>query len=397
MSKLMVVIPTKNEKNNLLKIVTILKSSLSEIEHQIVISNNSNDEIDRQLSIYNVELLKTPQIFMTVEEHIFWVIQQISGEYVWFLGDDDIPIEDGVRKLTKIINQGNFDCLTFNGVRYHSKNNKFIKMINHKNGYRGKLQYFHENSGLLNGPASISLYVTKREFLSEKYINEIQDLSAPIYSHLTFFLRSFSNNNFAYFPIDIIQHAKSDKKQGKNFSPNWVTFAQNSGNFYHFPWTLGLLRNINYLIKSKAINEDFLSRIIETDPRSRRYQLLPQIEDYIRLAFITRKKNLRQITESEVLELRQLVSEIPGFSKELKMFISVEDPSREILKIYPHMKPKTQYWRNKVMVLKYRFVVVFRQVLKDFFWILVTKLWVFTPKFMKLFLKKLRLMMRRWR
>ena len=397
MSKLMVVIPTKNEKNNLLKIVTILKSSLSEIEHQIVISNNSNDEIDRQLSIYNVELLKTPQIFMTVEEHIFWVIQQISGEYVWFMGDDDIPIEDGVRKLTKIINQGNFDCLTFNGVRYNSKKNKSIKMINHKNGYRGKLQYFYENSGLLNGPASISLYVTKREFLSEKYINEIQDLSAPIYSHLTFFLRSFSNTNFAYFPIDIIQHAKSDKKQAKNFSPNWVTFAQNSGNFYYFPWTLGLLRNINYLIKSKAVKEDFLSRIIETDPRSRRYQLLPQIEDYIRLAFITRKKNLRQITESEVLELRQLVSEIPGFSKELKMFISVEDPSREILKIYPRMKPKTQYWRNKVMVLKYRFVVVFRQVLKDFFWILVTKLWVFTPKFMKLFLKKLRLMMRRWR
>ena len=393
----MVVIPTKNQKNNLLKIVEMLKSFLNGIEHRIVISNNSNREIDRQLSIYNVELLKTPQIFNSTEEHIFWVIQQISGEYVWFLGDDDIPIEDGVRKLTKIVNQKNFDCLTFNGVRDNSKNDKSIKMINHKKSYRGKLQYFYENSGLLNGPASISLYVTKREFLSEKYINEIQDLNAPIYSHLTFFLRSFSNANFAYFPIDIIQHAKSDKKQAKIFSPNWVTFAQNSGNFYFFPWTLGLLRNISYLIKSKAITEDFLSRIMETDPRSRRYQLLPQIEDYIRLAFITRQKNLRQITESEVLELRQLVSEIPGFSKELKSFVSAEVLSREILKIYPHMNPKTQYWRNKVMVLKYRFVVVFRQMLKDFFWILVTKLWVFTPKFMKLFLKKLRLMMRRWR
>ena len=395
MSKLMVVIPTKNQKNNLLNIVKILRSSLSEIEHQIVISNNSNREIDRQLSIYNVELLKTPQIFITVEEHIFWVIQQISGEYVWFLGDDDIPIEDGVRKLAKIINQGNFDCLTFNGVRDNSKKAKSIKMIEHKKSYRGKLQYFYESSGLLNGPASISLYVTKKEFLSEKYINEIQNLNAPIYSHLTFFLRSFSNANFAYFPIDIIQHAKSDKKQDKNFSPNWGTFAQNSGNFYYFPWTLGLLRNISYLIKSKAIEEDFLSRIIETDPRSRRYQLLPQIEDYIRQAFITRQKNLRQITENEVLELRQLFSEIPGFSEEIINFISFEDPSHEILKVYPHMNRKTKYLRNQVRVIKYRFFVVFRQMLKDLFWIFVTKLWAFIPRFMKPFLKKLRLMM--WR
>ena len=385
----------KNENNNLLKIVTMLKSSLNGIEHRIVISNNSNREIDRQLSIYNVELLKTPQIFMTAEEHILWVIQQISGEYVWFLGDDDIPIEDGVRKLTKIINQGNFDCLTFNGVRDNSKNAKSIKMIEHKKGYRGKLQYFYESSGLLNGPASISLYVTKKEFLSEKYINEIQDLNAPIYSHLTFFLRSFSKAHIAYFPIDIIKHAKSDKKQGKNISPNWVTFAENSGNFYYFPWTLGLLRNINYLIKSKAIKEDFFSRILETDPRSRRYQLLPQIENYIRLAFITKQNNLRQITESEILELRQLVSEIPGFSKEIINIISSEDPRREILKYYPHMNPKTQYLRNQVMVIKYRFFVVFRQMLNDLFWIFVTKLWAFIPRFMKPFLKKLRLMM--WR
>jgi hypothetical protein len=395
MSKLTVVIPTQNQNNNLLKIVGILRSSLSEIEHQIVVSNNSNREIDRQLSIYNVELLKTPQIFMTAEEHIFWVIEQISGEYVWFLGDDDIPLEDGVRKLAKIVNQGSFDCLTFNGIRINLKNDKIVKMINHKKSYRGKLQYFYESSGLLNGPASISLYVTKKEFLNEIYINEIQELNAPIYSHLTFFLRSFANANFAYFPIDIINHSKSDKKQEKELSPNWIEFAENSGNFYYFPWTLGLLRNIRYLIKNKAIEKDFLSRISETDPRSRRYQLLPQLENYIRLVFISKQKELRQITDSEVLELRQLVSEIPGFSEELKSFVSAEEPSREILRMYPHINPKTLYFRNQVIVLKYKFFVVFRQILKDFFWIFLTKLWAFIPKFMKPFLKKLRLMMMR--
>lgn len=395
MSKLTVVIPTKNQKGNLLKIVAILRSSLSEIEHHIVISNNSNRQVDQQLATYNVELLKTPQIFMTAEEHIFWIIRQISGEYVWFLGDDDIPIEDGVRKLAKIINQGNFDCLTFNGLRDNSKNDKSTRMINHQKNYRGKLQYFYEDSGILNGPASISLYVTRKEFLIEKYLNEIHNLNAPIYSHLTFFLRSFSNANFAYFPIDIIRHGKSDKNQDKEFSPNWVDFAQKSGNFYHFPWTLGFLRNVSYLIKNKAIEKDFLSRIIETDPRSRKYQLLPQIENYILQSFISRQKELRQITDSEVLELRLLVSEIPGFSKELQNIVSAEDPTREILRIYPHVNPKIQYLRNQVVTLKYRFFVVFRQMLKDFFWIFVTKLWAFIPKLMKPFLKKMRLLM--WR
>ena len=390
MSKLTVIIPTKNQKNNLVKIVTSLKKSLNQIEHQIFISNNSDSDLDKNLLDLEISHLKTPEIFHTAEEHIFWAVQQISGEYVWLLGDDDFPIENGVKKLAEIVNQGSFDCLTFNGTRSDLKGNQFIKMINYKKNYRGKLQYFYEDSGLINGPASISLYVTRTEFLSKKYMREIQDLNAPIYSHLTFFLRCFRNANFAYFPIDIIQHSKSDKQNNKQISSNWANYANNSDNFYYFPWTLGLLRNISYLIKNQAIKKEFLSKIIETNPKNKKYQLISQIENYIRLIFVSEQNQSRRITRKEIYELRKLVKEIPGFSEEIYGFISANDPKREILRLYPHVNPKQQYWQNQKVNLKYKFFVFFKQMPKDIFWISVTKLWRFTPKLIKPFLKKLR-------
>jgi hypothetical protein len=103
MSKLLVIIPTKNEKNNLIKIVNVLNESLEEIDHQIFISNNSDTDLDKNLSNLEINQLKPPKIFITVEQHVFWVIEQVTGEYIWFLGDDDIPIKKGIKQLVEII------------------------------------------------------------------------------------------------------------------------------------------------------------------------------------------------------------------------------------------------------------------------------------------------------
>ncbi len=395
MSKLIVIIPTKNEKNNLIKIVNVLNESLKEIDHQIFISNNSDTDLDKNLSNLEINQLKPPKIFITVEQHIFWVIEQVTGEYIWFLGDDDIPIKKGIKQLVEIVNQGGFDCYAFNGLRDNPQNKKSVRMINNDKKYLGKIKYFYANNGLVNGPASISLYVTKKEFLEKRYLTEIQDLNAPIYSHLILFLRSLNNANFAYYPINIIQHCQSDVGQNKQVSSNWIKFAEESGNIYHFPWTLGLLRNINYLIKKEIIEKDFLLTIVETDPKNRKYELLPQIEDYIRRIFLPSETGSRKITKSEVLELKKYVTEIQGFSEEIRNIVSSENPINEILKLYPHINPRLKHLRLKLAILKYRIFILFQKAPKDFFWILITKLWRYTPSFVKPFLKKLKSVLRR--
>jgi hypothetical protein len=395
MNRLLVIIPTKNEKNNLLKIVTALKKSLKGIDHQIVISNNSDRDLNINLSNLEIKQLKTPEIFITAEQHLFWVIEQVTGEYVWFFGDDDIPIEKGIKKLAQLVNQGRFDCFAFNGLRHDPKNEKIVKMINNSKTYQGKLKYFYSKSGMLNGPSSISLYVIKKEFLAKKYLTEIRKLNAPIYSHIILFLRSFNNAEFAYHPIDIVEHRQSDPKQNKEISLNWSQHAEESRNFYYFPWTLGFLRNINYLIKKGTIEKDFLLTIVETDPKNRKYELLPQIEDYIRRIFIPSKTGSRKITKSEVLELKKYVTEIQGFSEEIRNIVSSGNPINEILKLYPHMNPILRYLSHKLAILKYRIFILFQKAPKDVFWILITKLWPYTPRFVKQFLKKLKSVLRR--
>ena len=150
MSKLLVIIPTKNQKDNLVKIVTVLNKSLKGIDHQIVISNNSDRDLNINLSNLEIKQLKTPEIFITAEHHLFWVIEQVTGEYVWFCGDDDIPIEKGIKKLAQLVNQGGFDCFAFNGLRHFPKNKKIVKMINNPKTYHGNSKTKRANLQPLN-------------------------------------------------------------------------------------------------------------------------------------------------------------------------------------------------------------------------------------------------------
>ena len=390
MKKLLVVIPTKNQKSNLLKIVTILKASLTEIDHQIIISNNSNRDLDVKLSNLGVIQLKTPHLFITAEQHLFWLIEKVSGDYVWFLGDDDIPIAEGVKKLSTILNLSDFDCYAFNGLRERVGRKTPIKMISKSDAYQGKIQYFYKNVGLLNGPASISLYIMKMEFLKREYINNIENLKAPIYSHLTLFIQSFNTANFSYNPIILIKHGKSDKEEGKAITRNWVEHSKESENFYNFPWTLGLLRNIDYLVKANVLKKDFLKNLVETGSRNQKYLLTAQIEDNIRQIFVSAKAAKYRITNDELEELKHYVSEIEGFSEEIKMILSSSEPDSLILGKYPHINPKLGYLRHKKTVLKHRSFILFKQMPKDFYWIFVTKLWVYLPSPIKLVLKKLK-------
>jgi hypothetical protein len=394
MSKLLVIIPTKNEKNNLLEIVTILDASLKEIDYQIIISSNSNSDLDANLLNLDIKVFKTPKLFLTAEEHIFWIIRQVTGEYIWFLGDDDIPIENGVKELAKIINNSDFDCFVFNGLRATAKKYTNIQMINSRNAYEGKIQYFYKHIGLLNGPASISLYIVKRDLLEEKYLNEIENINAPIYSHLTLFVRSFGHGNFAYYPINIINHGRSDKEEGKATTSNWLDYAAKSGNFYNFPWTLGFLRNIHYLINAKVIKKDFLKNLVETDPRNKKYLLILQIEDNIRQIFVSNQDNLRGITDNELDELEKYIFEIEGFSEEIRMILSSPDPRSYILSQYPHVSSKLGNLNHKRAVIKHRTFILFKQAPKDYFWKFVTKLWIYVPYPIKLVVKRLKFLLR---
>ena len=209
------------------------------------------------------------------------------------------------------------------------------------------------------------------------------------------FIQSFNEANFSYNPIILIKHCKSDKEEGYAITQNWVDHSKESENFYNFPWTLGLLRNINYLVKANVLKKDFLDNLVETNPKNKKYLLTLQIEDNIRQIFVSDKDNKSHITNDELMELKHYINEFDGFSDEIKMTLSSSDPGRFILRKYPHANPKLGYLRHKKVVLMHRSFILFRQMPKDFFWIFVTKLWIYLPSPIKLVLKKLKFLFKK--
>ena len=388
MSKLAIIIPTKNSSLYLSKIVTNLHTFLFDLDYQIVISNNSDREIHLTNLKVDVVIINTPRFFSTAEEHLFWASQQVTSEYLWFLGDDDIPQKEGVSELIKILKRSHQDFIVFNGLRQKRGNSNKKLVINSTKKFVGLLSEFYEKNGLLNGPASISIYVVNRKYYSKLNIKEITNLEAPIYSHLFFFLNSLKGSKILFCPMVLVKHYKSDPEQNSEFSSNWVNYAAISSRYYFYPWTLGLLKQMDYLIQNKIIDPGFLKRIVEFAPNGKRYNLITQIEYYIRRSLIVEFRNLRSIENQEVNELRGYVNSIEGFSDNIKSILDTKNPRIKAAPMYPHKKTQIARYMNLYWNTKYRIRIAFVRAPVDYFWIIVTKLWNIIPKWLRRVLKK---------
>jgi hypothetical protein len=388
MSKLAIVIPTRNNSPYLSNIVTNLHTFLFDLDYQIVISNNSDKEIHLTNLEVNVVIINTPRFFPTAEEHLFWASQQVTSEYVWFLGDDDIPQEEGVFELINILKRSNQDLIMFNGLRQKLKKGPIKLMVNSNKKFVGLLSEFYEKNGMLNGPASISLYVVNREYFSKFNVKEISNLKAPIYSHLFFLMNSLKGSKILFCPMVLIKHNVSDPEQNSEFSLNWVNYAALSSRYYFYPWTLGFLKQMDYLIQNKIVDPGFLGRIVEFAPDGKRYSLIRQIEEYIRQSLIIEFENLRNIENQEIKELRGYVNSIEGFSDDIKDILNAKNPSFKALSMYPHATRRLIRGKNLYLKTKYRIRIVFVRAPVDYFWIILTKLWNIIPKWLRRVLKK---------
>jgi hypothetical protein len=276
----------------------------------------------------------------------------------------------------------------FNGLRQKVKNRNSELMINSTKKFVGLLSEFYAKNGMLNGPASISLYVVNRKYYSRLNIKEINDLKAPIYSHLFFFLNSLRDSEIIFCPMVLINHCKSDPEQNSEFSSNWINYAAISSRNYFYPWTLGFLRQMDYLIQNKIVDPGFLKKIVEFAPDRIRYSLIMQIEDYIRRSLIIEFENLRNINNQEVKELRGYLNSIEGFSDNIKFILDAENPSFKAVSLYPHTNKHFVRYKNLYLTAKYRIGIVFVRAPIDYFWIVLTKLWNIIPKRLRKVLKK---------
>ena len=105
MKKLSIGIPTYNRMNSLKRTLAVIQKEIEGIEDEVEICVSDNCSQDETVHILHTFEDRLPLVWSSNKENlgfdknIFRIIEMASGEYVWYLGDDDAIISGSLKRV----------------------------------------------------------------------------------------------------------------------------------------------------------------------------------------------------------------------------------------------------------------------------------------------------------
>ena len=136
MTKISVIIPTKNRANYL---AHTIESALNQNydDYEIIISDNfSNDntkDIVEKFKSKKIKYYKSEKELSRTESWNF-ALSKANGDYITFLGDDDSLCKNSITLLDKILFKFNVDVITWQKFNYHWPDHMYDDRKNTING-----------------------------------------------------------------------------------------------------------------------------------------------------------------------------------------------------------------------------------------------------------------------
>lgn len=125
MIDLSIVIPTYNRLNWIEGRMVSLELLLAGkgIAFEIIISDNhSNPSVESYYPEFNsrgnTTIIKPERHLQKAEENLFFALDYCRGEFVWILGDDDIPCRSGIDTMVSMIKSNKYDLMVFDSNRF---------------------------------------------------------------------------------------------------------------------------------------------------------------------------------------------------------------------------------------------------------------------------------------
>ena len=139
---LSVVIPTKDRYSTLFSVLNALLKYIDGSDYEIVVQDNSSDNIIAQDYMQNINNSRIKYYYsslhLSVSDNSNLAISNSSGEYVIFIGDDDL-VSPYILRIVEMMKRENLDCLTYNRGNYFWSDLSFAK--EYAFNYPSSLQY----------------------------------------------------------------------------------------------------------------------------------------------------------------------------------------------------------------------------------------------------------------
>lgn len=331
---LTICIPTYNRAKFLKSQIETATSFLldrDDIEAELVVVNNvSKDETKEILSKIKhpkIKIINRTTHYDTAEENIMRSIEYISGEYVWFLGDDD-PI--AICSLDIVINalkSGKYDTCIFNSTTIKPQGGIELLQPMTMNGhvFEGNIGEIVQSIGLIYTFAGLSNIIQKTSNLStENGINWLK--VSKIYSHVAWFIHSNKDSHVGFFNMPLVYYRQNDYSDG-----HWDRVAEKLKVQNLYFWSLGIVRLLEKLIEYKCLNYYVAGGIFELAGNGMRYRLVDDIlyKTFTQIKTFCNTDEKRQIlTANEFEEIRSFLTKAdPLFYDSLELLKDARNAS----------------------------------------------------------------------
>jgi hypothetical protein len=277
---------------------------------QVVVSDNfSNPDIVIESKYdFALKLVKTESFLATAEENLSYGIKHSDGVFCWVLGDNDIPIKNGVQHLLNQLQNTEFDICIYNSL---AKNNHAevwditrVQMEQIVNPM--PITDFVKRMGFWSVTAGFSTLVFRRNLFNVSYFDRLHRENLKIYSHVFAMLFSFHDKNFCAMNIPLVKYSSNsfDNESVLNSDRDlhWINFATNHQHFYRNPWTLAFLKQIDTLEEAGIFRKFELLDVIDQGHLGNRFYIFDAILSFVVDQLLVEEESIlpQKITPAEM-------------------------------------------------------------------------------------------------
>lgn len=281
-----------------------------DVEVELVVVNNmSPDDTKQRLQKFshpNFKLINRTQHYDTAEENMIRSLEFLSGDYVWFLGDDDPIKPNAVDRTLSLLQTHKYSCIIFNSSTISPDGNliDMRPMPMHGPQVSGPIDEIIEMIGLINTFAGISNIIQLRSRLdAERGLEWMR--TSKIYSHVAWFVEAHRGEMATFVNLPLVYYRQNDYSDG-----HWDRVAERLGVQSLFFWSLGITRLVQRLVNLKCLTIRQAGQIFELASGGFRYRLIDDIvfKTYTQLLSSCQAESQREVfTKDEINEISQFI------------------------------------------------------------------------------------------
>lgn len=264
---------------------------------------------------FEINIIRPSAHLLTAEENLVFGLKQTKGEYVWILGDDDIPVFDGICKLLNHVKRSEYDFLIFNSVAVNEKSNsEFLRLSLPRIENEVNIVEFAYKAGFWSVLAGFSTVLAKRNLIDYSLIEKLHARDVYIYSHTAMWLQSFHATKVCIEATVLVNYNTNpyDTQKNEEVSKHWEMYAKRVAKPYRDPWTFGFIEILNNLIRLNILcYEDIFLSLDQGHTGARFFLVDNMIGFYVdQISYNLSQRNSIEPTNNQVDNFEEFMSNV---------------------------------------------------------------------------------------